>query len=180
MNYVSQCMTPKVSTDHIAKITVPTGGLNPGSVVVADTLDNTINGNYEVWKATQPAASNLDSKFMAIVLNDGFETLEDGRRPAGQPNYYKYTFEAGEVAPVIFLDTHLVFNISADALDTDTKANADVGKFLYATAGSNALTVGDSIPAGTATGLKIVAKHSTPAGGQYGGDFITSYVCVAQ
>lgn len=179
-NYISQCITPRVSSDHISKVTVPTGGLRAGQVVIADTLDNTIAGNYEVYTATQPATANLGSNFVAIVVNDGFETLEDGRRPAGQPNYYQYSFKAGETAPVIFLDRHLVFNIGADALDSGTASTAAVGKFLYPVNGSNNLTVGDSIPAGTACGLKIIATYNTPIGGQYGGGFATSYICVAQ
>ena len=179
-NYIAQCITPKVASEHIAKIVVPTGGLHAGQVVVADTLDNTIAGNIEVFTATKPVTANLGSEFVAIVLNDGFETLSDGRRPAGQPDYFQYSYAEGEVAPIMFLDRHLVFNIGLDSLDASTKGNADVGKFLYATNNSNDLTVGAAIPDGTATGLKIVAKYNTPLGGQFGGQFATSFVCIAQ
>lgn len=179
-NYIAQCVTPRVCSEHIAKITVPAGGLHAGQVVIADTLDNTISGNIEVYTATKPVTAKLGSEFVAIVVNDGFETLSDGRRPAGQPNYYQYTFAEGDTAPIIFLDRHLTFNIGADSLDATTKANAAVGKFLYATNNSNDLTVGDAIPDGTATGLKIVAKYNTPIGGNFGGGFATSYICVAQ
>ena len=47
-NYIGQCITPRVSSDHIAKVKVPVGGLNAGEVVVCDTLDNTISRNLEV------------------------------------------------------------------------------------------------------------------------------------
>lgn len=179
-NYIGQCITPRVASEHIAKITVPAGGLNAGQVVVADTLDNTINGNIEVYSATKPATANLGSNFVAIVLNDGFETLSDGRRPAGQPNYYQYQYNEGDTAPVMFLDRHLVFNIGYDSLDSATASTAAVGQFLYPVNGSNNLTVGASIPAGTACGLKIVATYNTPIGGQFGGGFATSFICVAQ
>lgn len=180
MNYVSQCVTPVVGSRHIAKVQVPAGGLKPGQVVIADTLASGITGNYEVYAATQPTTAALGSKAVAIVINDGFETMNDGRRPAGQPNYYQYTFKSGDVAPVVFLDSHLTFIISQDALDATTKASAEVGKFLYPTNASNDLTVGSSIPEGTAAGLKIVAVYQTPVGTAIGGGFTLSYVCVAQ
>lgn len=176
-NYIGQCITPKVSSDHIAKVTVPVGGLHAGQVVIADTLDNTIAGNIEVFTATQPATANLGSNFVAMVINDGFETLSDGRRPDGQPNYYQYEFKAGETAPVVFLDRHLVFNIGAESI---TGGTATVGQFLYPVDGSNTLTAGAAIPEGTAKGLKVIATYNTPVGGNFGGGFATSYICVAQ
>jgi hypothetical protein len=179
-NYIAQCVTPRLSSEHIAKITVPAGGLHAGQVVVADTLDNAITGNIEVFSATQPAAGNLKSKFVGIVINDGFETLSDGRRPDGQPNYYGYEYNAGDTAPVVYLDSHLVFVVGKDSLDSATASNAAVGKYLYAVAGSNNLTVGDEIPDGTTTGLKVVALYNTPIGGQFGGGFASSFVCIAQ
>lgn len=176
-NYIAQCITPKVASEHIAKVTAPVGGLVPGQLVVADTLDNTIAGNIEVYTASAISAQNLGSEMVAVVLNDGFETLADGRRPAGQPNYYQYTFKAGETAPVMFLDRHLVFNIGADCIVGGT---ATVGQFLYATAASTQFTAGSAIPEGTATGLKVLAEYQTPIGGQFGGGFAKSYICVAQ
>lgn len=179
-NYIAQCITPRVSSDHIAKVTVPAGGLKAGQVVIADTLDAAIAGNIEVFTATQPAGGNLGSKFVGIVINDGLETLADGRRPDGQPNYYSYEYKEGETAPVIYLDTHLVFIIGKDSLDADTANNAAVGQYLYPTAGSNDLTVGAAIPEGTTMGLKVVALYNTPIGGQFGGQFASSFVCIAQ
>ena len=179
-NYIAQCITPRVSSDHIAKITVPAGGLKAGQVVIADTLDAAITGNYEVFTATQPTEDKLSSKSVGIVLNDGFETMSDGRRPNGQPNYYQYTYNEGETAPIIYLDSHLVFIISKDALDSRTASEAAVGKFLYPTNGSNNLTVGDAIPSGTTMGLKVVALYNTPIGGLPFNGFAPSFVCIAQ
>lgn len=179
-NYIAQCITPRVSSEHIAKVTVPNGGLKAGQVVIADTIDAAIAGNYEVFTATQPAAGNLGSKAVGIVVNDGFETLSDGRRPEGQANYYEYTYKAGETAPVIFLDSHLTFIIGKESLDADTRDDAAVGKYLYPVANSNDLTVGAAIPEGTAMGLKVVALYNMPIGGMYGGQFAPSFVCVAR
>lgn len=176
-NYICQTITPRVSSRFIGKIIVPQGGLIPGSIVIADTLENSIPGNYEVFTATTPSTAKITSNSFAVVMNDGFETMADGRRPAGQPNYYQYTFKAGETAPVMFLDRHLVFNIGADCIVGGT---ATVGQFLYATAASTQFTAGSAIPEGTATGLKVLAEYQTPIGGQFGGGFAKSYICVAQ
>jgi len=176
-NYIGQVITPKVASEHIAKVTVPSGGLYAGQVVIADTLDNTIAGNIEVFTAQQPATAKLGSAMVALVVNDGFETLSDGRRPEGQPNYYQYTYAEGETAPVVFLDRHLVFNIGADSI---TGGTATVGQFLYPVDGSNNLTAGGSVPAGTTCALKVVAVYNTPVGGNFGGGFATSYICIAQ
>lgn len=176
-NYICQCITPKLSSDHIAKVIAPEGGLFAGELYVVDTLDNTIAGNIEVFTATEPATAYLGSKMFALVVNDGFETMDDGRRPDGQPNYYRYSFNEGDIAPVVFLDSHLVFNISEDAIGAE---GVDVGKFLYPVDGSNLLDVGDSIPAGTACALKVVATYNTPIGGNFGGGFVKSFICIAQ
>ena len=175
-NYIGQCITPNVEARVISKVTVPAGGLKAGQVVIAETLDNTIAGNYEVYKADKPSTANLGSDFVALVVNDGFFTCGD-LRIEGQPNYYKNTFKDGETAPVIFLDRHLTFNIGADSI---TGGTANVGQFLYPVDGSNDLTVGDSIPEGTSKALKVVAIYNTPVGGNFGAGFATSYICVAQ
>lgn len=176
-NYIAQVITPRVASEHIAKVSVPVAGLIPGQLVVADTLDNTIAGNIEVYTAGAITTEKLGSNAVAMVLNDGFETLDDGRRPAGQPNYFQYTYGNGEeTAPIVFLDRHLVFNIGADCI---VSGSATVGQFLYATNGSTQYTAGASIPDGTATGLKVLATYNTPIGGQFGGGFATSYICVA-
>lgn len=179
-NYIAQCITPRLSSEHIAKVTAPAGGLKAGQVVIADTIDAAIAGNYEVFTAAKPAAGTLGSKAVGIVINDGFETMSDGRRPNGQPNYASYEFKEGETVPVIFLDSHLTFIISKDSLDAGTRDNAAVGQFLYPVADSNDLTVGAAIPEGTAMGLKVVALYNYPLGGLFGGQFAPAFVCVAR
>lgn len=185
-NYISHIDTPRVASEHITKVTVPTGGLKAGQAVIADTLDNSLGVyNYEVYTATQPATGNLGSKMVAVIINDGFETLSDGRRPAGQPNYFKYEFEAGETATAIFLDRHLQFEIGVDCVTGGTTATpaSDIGKFLYPTNGTNNLTVGATVPEGTASSLKIIAVRNVPVGGNIDATntgFAFAYVCVAQ
>lgn len=182
-NYISQVITPRVASEHITKVTVPAGGLIPGQVVIADTLDNAITYNHEVYTATQPATASLGSHMVALIVNDGFETLSDGRRPAGQPNYYEYKYNAGDTATAVYLDRHLTFVIGKDSIDSSTASTAAVGKFLYPVDGSNSLTVGEAIPTSTAMGLKIIAVTNIPVGGNIDANntgFATAYVCVAQ
>ena len=48
--------------------------------------------NREVYEATMPAEGDIR---YAIIVNQGIEELEDGRRPEGQPNFTAFTFKAG-------------------------------------------------------------------------------------
>ena len=170
-NYVSQVLTPRLSTTHIAKISVPSGGLKAGQVVIADTLQSGIAGNYEVFSATQPATATVNSNNLAIVINGGIETLADGRRPAGQPDYYQYTFAQGDIADVIYLDSHLKFNISISAITVPVGVTPAAGMFLYATNASNNLTINATadVPEGVTKVLKVLALTNTPIGGRFGG-----------
>lgn len=180
-NYICQVTTPVVASEHIIKVTVPNGGLKAGQVVFASALDNTIANNYEVFTAVQPDTSVLNNDSLAIIVNDGFETLADGRRPDGQPNYYQYTFVKDETAPAIYLDKHLFFDIS---VDTITKASSELvpaaGQYLYPTNGSNSLTLGTSLPEGQTKYLKVLAVKYTPIGGNFGGGFAQTLVCQAR
>ena len=58
-NYIGQCITPNVEKRLVTKVRVPVGGLHAGQVVIADTLDNTIDGNIEVYLATKPSEAKL-------------------------------------------------------------------------------------------------------------------------
>lgn len=176
-NYICYPMTPKVSSRFISKVRVSSGELTPGSAIIADTLDNSLIGNYETYSPRTATANDLGSKFFALVLNDGFETLEDGRRPDGQPNYFAYKYKVGDVAPILFLDNHMEYNIGVDCVADNTKNLAIVGNYLVPVAGSTVLNAVASIPAGTFVGLKILALRSTPVGGDFGGQFSLSFVC---
>lgn len=61
--------------------------LTAGEAVVPEVIDTGIDKNYTVY-ITSPV-SELDDD-PALVLNDCFETLEDGRRPDGNPDYTTY------------------------------------------------------------------------------------------
>lgn len=161
----------------VGTVKVPAGvTLYPGNILVADSIDATISGNFSVFAATKPATANL-GKTMAVVINGGWEQLSDGRRPEGNPDYTQYQFNEGEVVTIIFLADILRFEISIDALTTG--ATATVGEVIYPTDNVWTLTEGASVPVGTTSYLKIVAKKNFRLGGQFGGEFAPTVIAVA-
>lgn len=180
-NYIGYCVTPKLGSRHIAKVTVPAGGLTAGQLVLVEDLNSDIAGNYEVFTATQPTTAALGSTHLAMVINGGFETLSDGRRPAGQPDYTQYSYAAGDTATVVFLDPHLKFIVSPDVVTGGTAGTpaSDIGKFIIPANATNAGAVNAS-NSSVGCSLKIVGVTYVPLGGNYGANFAAVYVCVAQ
>ena len=177
MENICNVVTPRVASEHITKVTIPSGGLNPGSVVLASAIDSSIPGNYEVFTATQPLTATLNNDALALIVNDGYETLADGRRPGGQPDYYQYNFKEGEVATAIYLDKHLIFEISNDAVTVASGVTPAVNQYLFPTNAASKLTLSDTLPEGQTKYLKILAIRNNPIGGMFGGQFATSYIC---
>jgi len=180
MNYIGIVNTPRLSSEHIAKVLVPSGGLYAGQVVYCENLSSSIDKNYEIYSATKPTSANFDSKNLAIVLNGGFETLADGRRPDGQPDFTQYTFEAGETATVVFIDRHIKYSIGYDSIDTNTVSTIAIGKYLIPLNNSNNLAVATSVPTTTACALKVVGIRSMALGGNLAGEYATTYICISQ
>jgi hypothetical protein len=161
----------------VGTVKVPVGEtLYPGNILVADSVDATINGNWSVFAATKPVTANL-GKTMAIVINGGWEHLPDGRRPEGNSDYTQYKFDEGEVVTIVFLATALRFEISKDALTTG--ATLTVGEVLYPTNDAWTLTEGTSVPTSTVSYLKILANKYFRLGGQFGGEFAPTVIVIA-
>ncbi len=177
-NYICRPLT-EVPDYLVANVTVPAGvSLHAGQVVVANTLDASISGNYSVYAATQPATANLKTQ-MAIVINGGFEQLPDGRRPDGQPDYTQYTFVAGDVVTIVFLNPQMRFEISNDSVNLNTLTPA-AGQVLYPVNGDYTLTLGAAAPAGTYSSLAVLTTKYFRIGGQFGGQFANTMIVVAQ
>lgn len=119
-HYVCRAVTENPSYMQ-AQIKVPAADvLHAGLVVVAENLDASINGNYSVYAPTKVADITKDD--LAIVLDGGFETLSDGRRPDGQPDYTQYTFKAGEVVTAMRLLPETKYELSIDACGASVAA----------------------------------------------------------
>lgn len=122
-HYVCRAVTENPSYMQ-AQIKVPAADeLHAGLVVVAKKLDTSIRGNFSVYEPTKVADITKDD--LAIILDGGFETLSDGRRPDGQPDYTQYTFKSGEVVTAMRLLPETKYELSIDACG-DTVAEATV------------------------------------------------------
>ena len=181
VNYVGYCTTNNLSSTHIAKVSVPSGGLYAGQLVLLNSLDSSISKNYEVYSATQPATANLAQTHFAMIQNGGFETLADGRRPEGQPDFTQYTYAQYDIAHAVFLDAHLTFEVGCTTVSGGTSSDysTDIGKFIIPANGTYIGAVASS-NTGAGNSLKIVGVKYLPIGGNFALGSVQTFVCVAQ
>lgn len=130
-----------------------------GYLIEIDELEDSFE-NRQVYKAEKPAA---DTVFYGIVLNGGYETLPDGRRPEGQPNFLEYGFNSEIPCVVLRPEKAQTLRIGVNAI-TGTPA---VGQFLVPTAGNYKWTVQEDMPA-TGLALKIEKMSEVGIGGMFG------------
>ncbi len=166
-----------------AQIVVPASTeLYAGQVVVAETLDAGIKnyGNWDVYTAEQ--VTDAATQNIAIVLNGTFETLPDGRRPDGQPDYTQYVYQEGEVATAHRLLPEVRFEVSVDSCDETVAAATIVpGDNLIPKAGQYELTYSAKGTAVTAKNyLQVDAVKYFRLGGQFGNDFAKTMVVRAK
>jgi hypothetical protein len=180
-NYVSRVASPRVPDYNVIKVRVPAGvTLTPGSFIPLVKLDDTLPNNWQVFAGEKPVTANLASQ-MAIVINDGFETLPDGRRPDGQPDYTKFTFIEGDVVTAILLTPGLVFELSVDCITNGTAAVAgDVIEPVNGAYLGSRIAAATGRSAAVMSGLKVLAAgKSFRLGGQFGGTFVKTVVAMA-
>ena len=171
-NYLCRATNPRVPDYLVKKVSVPTGKtLHAGDLVMLKTLDTGIADNYQVYVGDQPATADLKLR-AAIIINDGFETLGDGRRPDGQPDYTQYVYQAGDVVTAILLVPGLDFEISTSAI-TGTAA---VGKFVEPVNAAYAGSIVDTRTTGTTSALKVLATKNFRKGGKFGFEFLDTVV----
>ena len=112
-----------------------------GEVFKAEYLDDSIYGNYTVYL---PELMESVEDEPAIVINNGFETINDGRRPNGQPDYTQYIYKAGDVITAVRLVPDVKFELGTDGLDNvedllSQDASKIIGTWLYPTINSSSL-----------------------------------------
>lgn len=172
-NYICRPLT-QVPDYLVATVTVPSGAtLYAGEVVLANSIDSTISGNFSVYAATPVATATLGEQ-LGIIINGGWEQLSDGRRPDGQPDFTKYTYSEGEVITIVFLAPQLRFELSNDSITHSTTLAA--GDVLYPTDGAYKLTQGSSVPSGTYSNMTVLATKNFRLGGLYGAQFASTVV----
>lgn len=176
-NYLCRVTNPRIPDYLVVKVVVPTGAtMTAGNIVPLISLDTGISNNYQVYTGTKPLTANLGVR-MALVINDGFETLSDGRRPNGQPDYTQYTYQAGDVVTAILLVDGIGFEISTDAITTGSSAVA--GDFIEPVNNSympSRIAAATGRTANTKSALKVLATKNFRMGGNMGGTFISTVV----
>lgn len=164
-----------------AQIKVPAATtLYAGEVVVAENLDNTIAKNYQVYVPTQ--VTDIGKENIALILNGSFETLEDGRRPAGNPDYTQYIFQPGDVVTAHRLLPETRFELSIDSCD-DTVISGTVkpGDNLVPKTGQYTLTYSAASETVTAKNyLTVEALKYMRIGGQSGIEYAPTMVVRAK
>lgn len=171
-NYLCRATNPRVPDYLVKKVSVPTGAtLHAGDIVILKALDSTIADNYQVYTGTKPAADDLKLR-AAIIINDGFETLADGRRPDGQPDYTQYVYQAGDIVTAIMLVPGLDFELSKDVIDGAFAA----GQYIEPVADSNKGAVKATRTADTKSALMMLGQKNFRMGGMFGYQFIETVI----
>ena len=175
MNYVCR-LANSVPDTYLAKIRVAAGTtLRAGNVILAESLDAAISGNYEVY--VPGTVADITAEEICLVLNGGFETLADGRRPEGQPDYTKYIFQEGEVVTVVRLNmNNIKLEISKDALAANTATVVVGGKLVPVNATKTLTFEAANVDTTALNYLKVEATKYFRIGGQFGGQFVETYV----
>lgn len=171
-NYLCRATNPRVPDYLVKKVSVPADTtLHAGDIVMLKELDSGIENNYQVYTGTQPATDNLKLR-AAIIINDGFETLPDGRRPKGQPDYTQYVYQAGDVVTAIMLVPGLDFELSTDVI---TGAFA-AGQYIEPVDGTYKGAVKTARTETTKSALMMLAQKNFRMGGMFGYQFIDTVV----
>ena len=131
-----------------------------GNLVAIEELEDSFE-NRQVYKAEKPAA---ETKLYGIVLNGGYETLADGRRPEGQPNFTEYGFTSEMPCVVLRPSKFQTLRIGLNAIANGT---AEKGKYLVPDEGKYTWKVADSMPE-TGLALKIEKITEVGQGGRFG------------
>ena len=171
-NYLCRATNPRVPDYLVKKVSVPADTtLHAGDIVMLKALDSGIENNYQVYTGTQPATDNLKLR-AAIIINDGFETLPDGRRPKGQPDYTQYVYQAGEVVTAIMLVPGLDFELSTDVINGTFTA----GQYIEPVNDAYTGAVKAARTEGTKSALMMLAQKNFRMGGMFGYQFIDTVV----
>lgn len=85
-----------------------------GEMYIPKTLNENLHGNWTVYYPD--LIEDVSKEIPAIVINNSFEALADGRRPDGQPDYTTYVYEEGEVVTAIKLLPEIKLELSFDTI----------------------------------------------------------------
>lgn len=152
-----------------------------GYIFNADELEDTY-GNVSVYELTKITDNTTQTP--AILLNNGFETLADGRRPKGNSDYTTYTYKNGEVVTAIRLLPEVKLEISVDSVVLESDID-EVGKssgYLIPENNDMQLHYYKNIDASKLpkTFLKVEAIKAFRLGGKFGDESTKTFVARVQ
>lgn len=179
-NYMCRTVTENPSYMQVDFRVPANTEITAGEIFVAKTLDTEL-GDKNV-RVFEPDIIEDVNDIPAIVLNNGFETLPDGRLPNGQPDYTQYISRAGEVITAALLLPEVKFELSPDNLTNvaDLRAalpNGLADTYLYPVVGSADLKwTANKADINTKVYLLVEGVKYFPLGGQFGSDFAVTLI----
>ena len=179
-NYICRAVTENPGYMQV-KFRVPENvEIVAGEIFVPNVLD--LELGYGNWDVYAPEVIEDETDIPAIILNNSFETLVDGRRPSGNPDYTQYIYREGETITGMLLLPELKFELSPDNLSNleefKDAMNGDItNTYLYPDLGTSSLKwTADIEEVETKVYLVIEALKWFRLGGLFGGDFVQTMV----
>lgn len=179
-NYICRAVTENPGYMQV-KFRVPENiEIVAGEIFVPNVLD--LELGYGNWDVYAPEVVENETDIPAIILNNSFETLVDGRRPSGNPDYTQYIYREGETITGMLLLPELKFELSPDNLSNleefKDAMNGDItNTYLYPDLGTSSLKwTADIEEVETKVYLVIEALKWFRLGGLFGGDFAQTMV----
>lgn len=170
-NYICR-PTTEVEGYLLANFKVRHDNIVAGQFFRAERLTKSIDGNYTVYSPENMAKADDD---IAIILNNSFETLEDGRRVEGNPDYTSYIYREGEVITGIRLVEGLKFELGMDSIIANQEVQ--VGGYLIPEVGENKLIYTETLEGiDSEEYLLIEGFKDFRVGGQFGSQFIKTMI----
>ncbi|MCI7634046.1 MAG: BspA family leucine-rich repeat surface protein [Mollicutes bacterium] len=152
--------------------------IGAGYVFNANKLEDK-EGNLAVYELEK--ISNSEKQIPAILLNNDFETLTDGRRPKGNKDWTTYTFNKGSVVTAIRLLPEIKLEISLDSVILEDTVD-EVGGYLIPKDNDMQLHYYKNINESELPRVYLVveALKDFRLGGNFGGQFAKTFVARVQ
>lgn len=152
--------------------------IGAGYVFNANKLEDK-EGNLAVYELEK--ISDSEKQIPAILLNNDFETLTDGRRPKGNKDWTTYTFNKGSVVTAIRLLPEIKLEISLDSVILEDAAD-EIEGYLVPKDNDMQLHYYKNIDESELPRVYLVveALKDFRLGGNFGGQFAKTFVARVQ
>lgn len=170
-HYICRPMT-EVEGYLLANFKVKNEDIVAGQFFRAERLTTSIDGNFSVYSPDIMAKADDD---IAIILNNSFETLEDGRRPNGNSDYTTYVYKKNEVITGVRLVEGLTFELGMESIIANQEVQA--GGYLIPEVGENKLIYTETLEGiDSKEYLLIEGLKDFRVGGQFGSQFVKTMI----